>query len=74
MKLKRTDFTDDSSTQIPNEEEVSTQNREKINYEIDSDFSKFNIPEEVLRRLSALGFKKPFPIQEKTLPYTIDGK
>lgn len=36
-------------------------------------FSDFKIPQELLERLTELGFDKPFEIQEKTLKHTLEG-
>ena len=42
--------------------------------ENESNFEKFDLPKELLRRLKELGYDTPFPIQSATLPYTLIGK
>jgi ATP-dependent RNA helicase DeaD len=37
-------------------------------------FASFNLPEEILKSLMFMGFDKPTPIQEQTIPLAIDGK
>ncbi|MGW2239437.1 DEAD/DEAH box helicase [Streptomyces sp. NPDC001759] len=40
----------------------------------DDSFAGFGLPEEVLRTLSALGLRNPFPIQAATLPDALKGR
>ncbi len=39
-----------------------------------SDFSKFNLPSELVASLHKLGYEKPFEIQEATLKHSLEGK
>ncbi len=39
-----------------------------------SDFSKYNLPAELLERLNQFGYDKPFEIQEATLQHSLEGK
>ncbi len=41
---------------------------------VKSDFSSYNLPQELLSRLNELGYTKPFKIQEATLEHTLAGK
>ncbi len=37
-------------------------------------FSDFNLKKELLKRLEEIGFEKPSPIQEKAIPFVLEGK
>ncbi|MDA0840595.1 MAG: DEAD/DEAH box helicase, partial [Planctomycetota bacterium] len=37
-------------------------------------FNEFNLSEETLKTLAANGYVKPTPIQQKALPYGLNGK
>jgi len=37
-------------------------------------FSDFNLKKEILRRLEEIGFEKPSPIQEKAIPFVMQGR
>ena len=39
-----------------------------------ADFSKYNLPAELVDRMKELGFTKPFEIQEATLKHTLEGR
>ena len=39
-----------------------------------NDFSKFNLPPQLIQRMNELGYNKPFEIQESTLKHTLEGK
>jgi hypothetical protein len=42
--------------------------------ESSSDFSKFNLPPQLIQRMNELGYTKPFEIQEATLKHTLEGR
>jgi superfamily II DNA/RNA helicase len=49
-----------------------------MNYAIDDisgqGFKKFNIHPKLIESLTRNGYNKPFEIQEKSLPYTLEGR
>ncbi len=64
---------------VPIEDDLSFSPKSHTNvdqnaYKSDCEFSSFDIPKPLLVRLKELGYNNPFPIQEKTLEYTLKGR
>ncbi len=76
-QLKRNSFSEDrhSTIEADFKDAVPVESTGQSDYgSKTSDFSKFDLPAELLERLKELGYDKPFEIQEATLKHSLEGK